>query len=66
MSLPSYVPRCPGRYAPAFGQPSIAHECFPCVRRTDRPEGVTLQFMQPPAQRWCQYQLLADDVETDE
>jgi hypothetical protein len=52
MSLPNDVSRCEGRTTRAMGQSTLCRECIKCARRTDRPEGERLSFMEPPTLLW--------------
>jgi hypothetical protein len=52
MSLPLDVARCDGRTTRSMGQQTLCRECIKCARRTDRPAGVQLSFMEPPALIW--------------
>jgi hypothetical protein len=52
MSLPNDVSRCEGRQGRSAVGATLCAECIKCLRRTSRPEGAQLSFMQPPALLW--------------
>jgi hypothetical protein len=52
MSLALFDARCQGREGSFAGQPTLHTECVDCERRTDIPDGTTVNWMKPPAIKW--------------
>jgi hypothetical protein len=61
--------RCQGRQARSMGTATLCSDCCDCLRRTDLPQGVDLQWMEPPKLVYgfygpfCPQRLVAEVVE---